>query len=127
LEWARVSLLPSGGVTVATIEDRIVGVLATRRGDDVSWIDHLYVHPEHCGRGVGSQLMKLALSSLRRPVRLYTFQENRRARRFYERLGFVAIRWGDGSENEERCPDVLYELVDRIDNDVQSGVVPDSE
>jgi GNAT superfamily N-acetyltransferase len=110
LRWARAALLPSGGVTVATVDERIVGVLATRRADDASWIDQLYVQPEYCGRGVGSQLMQAALSYLRRPVRLYTFQENREASRFYERFEFVAIKWGDGSENEEGCPDVLYEL-----------------
>ena len=114
LEWARAHLLPAGGVTVATIDDGIVGVLATRRSDGVSWIDQLYIQPEYCGRGVGSQLMRFALTSLLRPVRLYTFQENRRAHRFYERFGFVATRRGDGSDNEEGRPDVLFELVDGI-------------
>ncbi|MGE3511045.1 MAG: histone acetyltransferase, partial [Vicinamibacterales bacterium] len=28
---------------------------------------------------------------------------------FYERHGFVAVAFGDGSGNEERCPDILYE------------------
>lgn len=42
-------------------------------------------------------------------VRLYTFQAHRSARRFYERHGFVAIELTDGSGNEERIPDVLYE------------------
>jgi ribosomal protein S18 acetylase RimI-like enzyme len=44
------------------------------------------------------------------PVRLCTFQANVRARSFYERHGFKAIAFGDGNSNEERCPDVLYEL-----------------
>ena len=43
-------------------------------------------------------------------MRLYAFQQNEAARRFYERHGFVAIAFGDGSTNEERCPDVLYGL-----------------
>jgi putative addiction module component (TIGR02574 family) len=43
-------------------------------------------------------------------VRLYTFQANTRARSFWERHGFKAIAYSDGSTNEERCPDVLYEL-----------------
>jgi ribosomal protein S18 acetylase RimI-like enzyme len=50
------------------------------------------------------------LARLPRPVRLYTFAANTGARRFYERYGFVAIAYGDGSHNEERTPDVLYEL-----------------
>ena len=32
-----------------------------------------------------------------------------RARHFYEARGFEAIAFGNGSHNEERCPDVLYE------------------
>jgi len=43
------------------------------------------------------------------PIRLYTFRDNHAARAFYEHHGFVAIGFGDGSGNEEGCPDVLYE------------------
>ena len=67
------------------------------------------VHPARWRRGVGSTLLHLALSRARGPVRLYTFEPNRVARRFFERHGFTAIGFGDGSTNESRCPDVLYE------------------
>lgn len=110
LAWVREFLIPSGGVTVATVEGGVAGVLAVSLADGESWIDQLYVDPEHCGRGVGSQLLETALSSLPRPIRLYTFQQNEGARRFFERHGFSPIQWGDGSGNEEGCPDVLYEL-----------------
>jgi hypothetical protein len=33
---------------------------------------------------------------------------------FYERHGFRAIAFSDGSANEERCPDVLYELASPV-------------
>ena len=39
---------------------------------------------------------------------LWTFQQNLRARRFYERHGFVAVEETDGLGNEERAPDVRY-------------------
>jgi hypothetical protein len=42
-------------------------------------------------------------------MRLYAFQRNTRARGFYERRGFVAVEFGDGSGNEEGEPDVLYQ------------------
>jgi hypothetical protein len=42
-------------------------------------------------------------------MRLYAFQRNTRARSFYERRGFVAVAFGDGSGNEEGEPDVLYQ------------------
>jgi hypothetical protein len=39
---------------------------------------------------------------------LWTFQANAPARRFYERHGFGAVEFGDGSGNEEGEPDVRY-------------------
>src|SRR5215469_14084994 len=109
-QWVREVLVPSGGVTVASTDSGIVGVLATARESNVSWINQLYVAPGRTGQGIGAQLLAHALASLERPVRLYTFQANLRARSFYERHGFRAIAFSDGAANEERCPDVLYEL-----------------
>jgi ribosomal protein S18 acetylase RimI-like enzyme len=68
------------------------------------------VAPGYTGQGIGTRMLVHALSMLEPPVRLYTFQANARARTFYERHGFKAIKFGDGRDNEERCPDVLYEL-----------------
>jgi GNAT superfamily N-acetyltransferase len=59
--------------------------------------------------GIGTQLLELARSQLPPPIRLYTFQCNERARRFYERHGFKLMSFSDGSRNEEKCPDILYE------------------
>jgi RimJ/RimL family protein N-acetyltransferase len=41
-------------------------------------------------------------------LRLHVFQRNIRARTFYERRGFRAVEFGDGSANKEREPDVTY-------------------
>ena len=111
LHLAANSLIPSGGVTLATVGDRVVGVLAVSRSGGVGWLDQLYVEPDYCGRGIGTQLLNAAMSALGSPIRLYTFQENMGARRFYERFGFRPIEFGDGSGNEEGCPDLLYEFV----------------
>lgn len=59
--------------------------------------------------GIGTRFLDRARAELRPPIRLYTFQGNQSARHFYEHHGFEAIAFGDGSGNEERCPDVLYE------------------
>ena len=67
-----------------------------------------YVLPEAVGHGAGSLLMAKA-KSLNSSFRLRTFQENLSARRFYERHGFKILEFSDGSENEEQCPDMLYE------------------
>jgi ribosomal protein S18 acetylase RimI-like enzyme len=108
--WVRDILLPSENVTVASIEDRLVGFMATLQHDNISWITQLYLDPSHVGQGIGSCLLTRALETMPRPIRLHTFFQNTGARRFYERHGFSPILFTDGYANEERCPDVLYEL-----------------
>jgi GNAT superfamily N-acetyltransferase len=107
--WVASDLLPSAGVTVATLDGALVGMIAVTIQTHCSWIDQLYVMPSLVGRGIGSALLDHALSILRAPIRLYTFQQNAGARRFYERNGFLPIGFSDGQDNEEHCPDVLLE------------------
>ncbi len=107
--WVREYLLPGGGVTTAWFGETLVGFMALSREGAVGWIDQLYLHPLYTGQGAGTALVLQAKAVLGAPIRLYTFQQNMDARRFYERHGFTAIAFGDGSQNEENCPDVLYE------------------
>ncbi len=109
-EWVRSVLIPAGAVVVLEQGQRIVGVLSTSISDGVGWVDQLYLSPGFTGHGLGSCMLRHAHSSLPRPIRLYTFQANHGARRFYERHGYQPIAFTTGSENEEQCPDVLYEL-----------------
>src|SRR4051812_18268757 len=109
LDWIRDVLIPKGRVTVVEIESRITGMMVLSTEDGNGWIDHMYVHPDHLGSGIGAQLMSRAKSELGPPIRLYTFQENEVARLFYERNGFKVISYGNGSDNEEKCPDILFE------------------
>jgi GNAT superfamily N-acetyltransferase len=111
--WFAAQCLPAGGVCVAVdADDALLGFVSTSvdpEGEG-AWIDQLYVHEERVGQGLGALLLAHALRSLPRPVRLYTFAANEGARRFYERAGFIAEAFGDGSGNEEGCPDVRYVL-----------------
>ena len=108
-DWIRQRLIPLGRTTVAVVDSMVVGFISVSRTADCSWIEHLYLHPAWVGHGIGSRLLELARSELPPPIRLYTFQVNHRARSFYERHGFEAVNFSDGSRNEEKCPDVLYE------------------
>ena len=74
------------------------------------FIEHLYILPECQDRGLGRQLLEKAMAGARE-LRLWTFQANEKARRFYERHGFTAERLTDGADNEEKQPDVLYHWV----------------
>ena len=107
--WVREVLLASSGVSVAVSDGEVIGVIATSRSDGESWIDQFYLRPDAVGRGVGTRMLREALERLPDPVRLWTFQQNSGSRRFYERHGFELVRTTDGRDNEERCPDVLYE------------------
>jgi len=80
------------------------GFIAFRKG----WVDHLYVRTEQQGCGLGTALLAQAMRT-HKPLRLWTFQKNTAAIRFYSARGFREIARTDGSQNEEREPDVLFE------------------
>jgi putative acetyltransferase len=86
------------------VEPEVIGFIAFRE----SAVDQLYVLPSRQRQGVGRALLRIAQAASPHLL-LWTFQRNAPARRFYEREGFVAIRETDGSGNEEREPDILYE------------------
>jgi pimeloyl-ACP methyl ester carboxylesterase len=102
--WIRDRVIPDGGTWVADEAGRVVGMMVVGRGE----LDQLYVAPDRLGRGIGRALLDQAKAVSPDGLRLYTFQVNDRARRFYERNGFVEDWRGDGSDNEERQPDVRY-------------------
>ncbi|HEV7821727.1 MAG TPA: GNAT family N-acetyltransferase [Burkholderiales bacterium] len=84
-------------------DSELVGIIAFREG----WIDQLYILPAWQRRRIGTALLRVAQDRFDR-LSLWTFQRNKRARSFYEKHGFVAVRETDGSRNEEKDPDVMY-------------------
>jgi GNAT superfamily N-acetyltransferase len=100
--WATTMLLPDHETWVGDGGGVIVGFMALRRPD---WIGHLYLHPDHTGRGLGTRMIALAKQELAGRIQLWTFQSNTGARRFYARHGFREVEWTDG-DNEEGAPDV---------------------
>jgi ribosomal protein S18 acetylase RimI-like enzyme len=92
-------------VHVAETNGEISGFIAMH-GD---MVEHLYVRPDLLRRGIGSALLRRAMERLPSGFRLWVFLQNVPARRFYERHGLRLIEETDGSRNEERTPDALYE------------------
>jgi GNAT superfamily N-acetyltransferase len=71
-------------------------------------LSQLYLDPGWRGRGIGDRFVALAKERSPQGLTLWTFQVNKPAHRFYERHGFTAVEFTDGSGNEEREPDVRY-------------------
>ncbi|KOV70872.1 GNAT family N-acetyltransferase [Streptomyces sp. MMG1121] len=82
----------------------IVGVLVLNEQE----LSQLYLDPHWRGRGIGDRFVALAKERSPGGLTLWTFQVNKPAHRFYERHGFTAAEFTDGSGNEEREPDVRY-------------------
>lgn len=101
-------LFQENEVWVAEADGQIIGYVAFKPG----WVSHLYVHPDHQAQGIGPKLLAKALED-GAPRELWTFQQNDRARRFYEARGFELIRLTDGADNEEKTPDALYRWAGR--------------
>jgi GNAT superfamily N-acetyltransferase len=99
----RDHVFPGCTVQVAEADGMALGFAAWRHG----WLDHLYVHPDWHGLGIGSRLLAMVTDELP-AVRLWVFQRNVLARRFYEARGFRLVRLTDGAGNEENEPDALY-------------------
>ena len=103
--WIRDVVLGEHDVRVADVDGAVGGFLAL--GPET--VEHLYVRPELQGRGVGSALLDVAKALRGDGFRLWVFQRNGGARRFYERHGLRPVELTDGAANEEREPDLLYE------------------
>lgn len=103
LWFMQTRFMVTNEVWVAEEGGEVVGYIGFHEG----WIDHLYIDPDHQGRGLGPALLDKALED-GGERRLWTFQENLRAKAFYEKRGFQPETFTDGSDNEEKTPDVLY-------------------
>ena len=82
--------------------DPPVGFMALDRDDD--YVTALYVAVP--GQGLGKRFLDFAKRG-RDVLRLWTFQANEAAQRFYRREGFEEERRTDG-DNEEGLPDILF-------------------
>lgn len=112
-------------VWVAEI-DQIVG-FATVAG---SFLDALYVGPDHQGFGIGTALLDLVKARRPHGFALWVFASNLPARGFYRRHGLVELEHTDGSTNEERSPDLrmawpgvdpiafLRQQIDEVDDEL---------
>jgi ribosomal protein S18 acetylase RimI-like enzyme len=91
--------IPRGGVWVGLVDDEVAGFVAvgpSSEPDAAFQLYAIYVLPSAWDTGLGHELARAALGD-EQDVVLWVFEENPRARRFYERLGFRA----DGTAKTE--------------------------
>jgi len=96
-------------------DEQLVGFIAFAD----KWIEQLYILPDRQGQGIGKALLGIAKEKFP-TLKLWTFQQNYLAKRFYEKNGFVPIEETDGLSNESKAPDVLYEWT----TSSSSGILP---
>jgi len=83
--------------------EAVVGLLAASSRK----ISQLYVHVDYQNKGIGSRLLNLAKQESDGSLRLFTFECNQRAQRFYEKHGFRIV--GRGFEENWQLNDIEYE------------------
>ena len=101
--WFAERLYATNEVWLVEGEGGPAAYIAFRPG----FIEHLFVHPERQGAGLGPRLLAKAKDAFAE-LSLWTFQQNLRARAFYEKHGFEVVMETNGEDNEEKLPDVLY-------------------
>lgn len=85
---------PAINYYVATEQEKVIGMLCFGTGRDPQFgkteIYVLNVDPNFQGKGIGKRLMDIALKECQgETIYLHVITENRTARAFYERIGFV--------------------------------------
>lgn len=82
--------------------------------DGAGEVTNLYLEPAAIGTGVGRHLYEHAVADLRErgfnPLVIWAFRENRRARRFYERMGLAVDAETDWVLGGVPCPIVRFRL-----------------
>ncbi len=101
--WFKEVVLPTRDVWVADRQGVAIALMVLNH----EWIDQLYVDPSSTRGGIGSRLLDQAKRQRPHGLKLWTFQSNLDAQRFYEEHGFVATAVTAGV-NEEQAPDVCY-------------------
>ena len=100
--WVAGWDLAAYDVWVATDGDEVAGYARCTS----TWLDDLYVRPDHQGRGVGAALFDVVTSVRPGGFCLWVFESNTPARGFYRSRGCLELERTDGAGNEEHAPDI---------------------
>ncbi len=96
-----------GRVVVAQRTDTIVGFSKILENREQYEIDHLFIHPDHIGKGYGRQLLATVLEACGDSEVIVVSDPN--SERFYQKMGFVTY------DQVESYPPGRYLPVMRLD------------
>ena len=96
-------LLEHTSVTMIHNSSGVVGFLALEK----HIIQGLYIKKDFQRFGFGQAAIKFAQKQFKE-LRLWVFQSNIGAQKFYQRLGFQVVEKSDGEDNDYRIPDIFY-------------------
>jgi ribosomal protein S18 acetylase RimI-like enzyme len=85
---------PVGRAQIIEVDGQRAGAIDAERREGAWHLNNIEIAPEWQGRGIGSRLIEALIvraSSEGVPAALEVLKVNPRARRLYERLGFVAV------------------------------------
>ena len=99
-------VLPFERVLVAREGVKVVGFISVNE----TWLNHLYIAPDHWGVGLGTKLLDTVRADTDY-LQLWVFQKNTRDHQFYSSRGFSKREITDGYRNEENEPDVRMDWV----------------
>ena len=105
LRYLEEKVVPENSVLVVLGKaiSAVIGFMASTPDN----ILQLYIHVSHQNKGIGSMLVSIAKQRSRGRLRLFTFEANKNAQRFYERHGFKVV--ARGFEKEWQLEDIEYE------------------
>ena len=96
-------LLEHTRVTMIHNSSGVVGFLALEK----HIIQALYIKKDFQRFGFGQAAIKFAQKQFKE-LRLWVFQSNIGAQKFYQQLGFQIVEKSDGEDNDYRLPDIFY-------------------
>ena len=96
-------LLEHTSVTMIHNNRGVVGFMALEK----HIIQALYIKKDYQGFGFGQAAIRFSQKQFEE-LRLWVFQSNKGAQRFYRRLGFQIGKMSDGQDNDYNLPDVFY-------------------